>query len=142
MAISALIVLGLVASSSSTAIEHVSTTAADQSYSPLAGLPALSKTHWSWPRAGCKWGEGGDGSGGLCSNDTEATIKDYARITHSLPLSLSRQDVREWDQSVRICHEVIEAGGNCSLGIRRPRSLIFGRVFLVRASSMCCCSCC
>lgn len=77
---------------------------------PLAGLPALPKIHWSWPRALA--GRSGDCHDGLCANDSAAILKDYGRITHSLPLSLARQDEDEWDESVQVCAEV-----NCTLAL-------------------------
>ena len=76
----------------------------------LAGLPALPKPHWSWPR---RLPRGAD-----TVNDTFATLRDYGRITHSLPLYLGRlphqsaQALAEWDESIRICAEV-----NCTLAL-------------------------
>ena len=82
--------------------------ASERGVSLLAGLPPLPKPHYSWPRY-LPRREG-------TVNDTEATLVDYARITHSLPLYLGRLPSHgaeaEWEQSVRICHQV-----NCTLAL-------------------------
>ena len=79
----------------------------------LAGLPALPKPHYSWPRRLPRADD--------TVNDSLATLKDYGRITHSLPLYLGRlpsawstnpsvEAEQEWDETVRICAEV-----NCTV---------------------------
>ena len=76
---------------------------------PLAGLPALTKPHYSFGR----YNLAGNGSG----IDNRATLVDYARITSAFPVvpELSETAVRK---AVEICQEAIRAGGgNCSLSI-------------------------
>eukprot|EP01043_Picozoa_sp_COSAG02_P076876 COSAG02_NODE_16552_length_1075_cov_1.157787_1_plen_269_part_10 len=76
---------------------------------PLAGLPALSKPHYSFGR----YNLAGNGSG----IDNRATLVDYARITSAFPVvpELSETAVRK---AVVICQDAIRAGGgNCSLSI-------------------------
>jgi hypothetical protein len=83
---------------------------------PLAGLPALPKPHYSWYRylSNKTYSK-------LGAADNHATLVDYARITHSMPVvhcgnvQLGCPDTHaEVNFSVAIC---IEAGGNCTLSL-------------------------
>ena len=75
---------------------------------PLAGLPALSKPHYSFGR----YNLAGNGSG----IDNRATLVDFARITSAFPIVPNTEAaVRE---AVGICQDAMRAGGgNCSLSI-------------------------
>eukprot|EP01047_Picozoa_sp_COSAG01_P052004 COSAG01_NODE_5423_length_4272_cov_4.074766_3_plen_335_part_00 len=83
---------------------------------PLAGLPALPKPHYSWYRylENASWSS-------LGGADNHATLVDYARITHSLPVvhcgDLSTGcagSKAEAEAAVAIC---VEAGGNCTISM-------------------------
>ena len=92
----------------------------DDSSSPLAGLPALTKPHYSWGRYNLAL----NGSG----IDNRATLVDYARITSAFPVvpAFSETAVRK---AVGICQDAIRAGGgNCSLSapLRGERLLRLG----------------
>jgi hypothetical protein len=50
-------------------------------FNPLAGLPALPKPHYSWYR--CNGDNCGNRSWSALAADTNATLIDYARITHA-----------------------------------------------------------
>ena len=83
---------------------------------PLAGLPALPKPHYSWYRA-----LQNSTYSRLGAADNHATLVDYARITHSMPVvhcgSTSTgcpESHAEVDAAVEIC---VEAGGNCTLSL-------------------------
>ena len=71
---------------------------------PLAGLPALPKPHYSWYRSHA-------GTDRIADN--RATLIDYARITHSIPVC---HDGNETDVSdaVAIC---VAAGGDCAISV-------------------------
>ena len=76
---------------------------------PLAGLPALTKPHYSFGR----YNLAGNGSG----IDPRATLVDYARITSAFPVvpELSETAVRV---AVGICQDAMRlGGGNCSLSV-------------------------
>ena len=79
--------------------------------SPLAHLPALPKTHISWGLAGVPY------------NTSSPTVRDFARITHSLPIRVPLHgdsatfaedgtDAVQIEQAVKIC-----ADTNASLNL-------------------------
>jgi hypothetical protein len=70
---------------------------------PLAGLLALPKPHYSWYR--CTAGQTCGWSGwsrGLVGSDNNATLIDYARITHSMPVTHGGSE-EEVAEAVAIC---------------------------------------
>ena len=82
---------------------------------PLVGLPALPKPHYSWFRYLVEpWSSDGGA-------DNHATLVDYARITHSMPVVHCGDATTgclgsklQAEAAVAIC---VEAGGNCSISM-------------------------
>ena len=74
----------------------------------------MPKPHYSWYRCtddvNCGWS---GWSKGVAGSDNNATLIDYARITHSMPVTHGATEPNVVG-AVQIC---IAAGGNCSLSL-------------------------